>query len=327
MKYLVTGGGGFIGSHLASTLASMQHEVVVLDNFSTGKRENLEGVPVQLIEGDIRDLECVSRAVEGVDTVFHQAALCSVARSIDNPILSHAVNTTGFLNVLEACRKQGIRRVVFASSSSVYGDTETLPKVESMPASPLSPYAVNKLMGEYYCQLYWNLFGLETVALRYFNVFGPRQDPDSEYAAVIPKFLDAIRNNAKINIYGDGSQTRDFTYVDNVVQANIAASSSKLAAGKIMNVACGDRWSLLDLVDKLEQIMQCDVGINFQKRRGGDVKHSQASIKLAHELMDYSPKISFDAGIKQTVSWFFGPGCADLARKLPVGQDRQSQAM
>ncbi len=211
MKCLVTGGGGFIGSHLCRFLVERGDEVVVLDNFSTGKRENLEGVEIQLIEGDIRDFSQVSEAVLGVDTVFHQAALCSVVRSVQDPRSTHEVNTTGALNVFEASLKASVRRVVFASSSSVYGDSASLPKEESMPTAPLSPYAVSKLVGEHYAALYGRLFGLETVGLRYFNVFGPRQDPDSEYAAVIPKFLRGILNGEEVQVFGDGSQTRDFT--------------------------------------------------------------------------------------------------------------------
>jgi UDP-glucose 4-epimerase len=318
MKYLVTGGGGFIGSHLASYLADQQHDVVVLDNFSTGKRENIKHPAIKLIEGDIRDFDCVSMAVAGVDTVFHQAALCSVPRSVADPISTHAVNTSGFLNVLEASRRAGVRRVVFASSSSVYGDSETLPKHELMPTNPLSPYAVSKLMGEHYCQLYWRLFGLETVALRYFNVFGPRQDPASEYAAVIPKFMQAIRQRTKIQIYGDGSQTRDFTYIDNVVSANVAAGRSPEAAGKVVNVACGDRFSLLELVNRLETILQCEVGLEFKDTRVGDVRHSQASIEGARRFIGYEPSVSFDDGLRKTVAQFFASGAEDLRIALPA---------
>lgn len=326
MKYLVTGGAGFIGSHLASQLAAQQHEVVVLDNFSTGKRTNLTNPDSKLIEGDIRNFETVCAAVQGVDAIFHQAALCSVPRSVADPLTTHEVNTSGFLNVLEAARRNGVRRVVFASSSSVYGNSETLPKDESMPTNPLSPYAVSKLMGEYYCQLYWNMFGLETVALRYFNVFGPRQDPGSEYAAVIPKFMQAILNRAKIQIYGDGLQTRDFTYVDNVVAANIAAAQSPAAAGKIMNIACGDRWSLLDLVNHLESILQCEVPLEFKETRVGDVKHSQASIASAQELIGYQPKIGFDEGLKKTVAHFFATVSEGWNAAMPAIAGRRSQA-
>jgi UDP-glucose 4-epimerase len=304
MKYLVTGGAGFIGSHLAAYLAARGDEVIVLDNFSTGKRENIAELPLQVIEGDIRDLDCVTEAVQGVDTVFHQAALCSVARSVENPLNTHNVNVTGTLNLFEACREAGVRRMVFASSSSVYGDSETLPKEESMATAPLSPYAISKLAGEYYGALYWQLYGLETVALRYFNVFGPRQDPASEYAAVIPKFLKSMLDHSDIQVFGDGSQTRDFTYVDNVVAANVAASTSRLAAGRVINVACGGRWNLLELIDKLGTILHSKAALVFKERRIGDVKHSQASIIRAQELLGYSPAIDFDEGLRKTVAWF-----------------------
>jgi len=304
MKCLVTGGGGFIGSHLCRFLVERGDEVIVLDNFSTGKRENLEGLDVQLIEGDIREFSHVLKAIKGVDTVFHQAALCSVARSVEDPRRTHEVNTTGTLNLFEASRKSGVRRVVFASSSSVYGDSVSLPKEESMPTAPLSPYAISKLVGEHYAAMYWRLFELETVGLRYFNVFGPRQDPDSEYAAVIPKFLHAIINGEEVQVHGDGLQSRDFTYVDNVVQANCAAATATEAAGQVFNIACGERWSLLELLKKLESTLQLDANMAFRDRRVGDVKHSQASIEKARQLLGYSPAVDFDEGIKRTVAWF-----------------------
>lgn len=304
MKILITGGAGFIGSHLADFLVAGGDEVIVLDNLSTGKRENIGLLKVRLIEGDIRDFKCVSEAVKGVDTVFHLAALCSVSRSIADPRTTHEVNATGTLNVLEASRKAGVRRVLLASSSSVYGDSEISPKHEELKTAPLSPYAVSKLIGEIYCQMYWKTFGLETVALRYFNVFGPRQDPESEYAAVIPKFLQAMLNDDQPCIYGDGTQTRDFTYVKNVVRANVAAAISPSAAGQIMNIACGDRWSLLQLLDRLEQLLGHDANPLFLPRRLGDVWHSQASIERAAELIGFSPEEDFDEGLRKTVAWF-----------------------
>lgn len=318
MKYLVTGGGGFIGSHLAKYLCSAKNEVVVLDNFSTGRRENLKGVPVELIEGDIRDFSTLAKAVKGVDVVFHEAALCSVARSIEDPLSTHEVNITGTLKVLEASRRAGVKRVVFASSSSVYGDADALVKHENLPTVPLSPYAVSKLTGEYYCRLYTELFGLETVALRYFNVFGPRQHPDSDYAAVIPKFLMAIRKGRRPQIYGDGSQTRDFTYVDNVVMANIAAASSAAAAGSVMNVACGERWSLLELIGELESILHCNIVPEFRAQRAGDIKHSLAGIEKAEKLLGYVPAVRFDEGVRKTVAWFFAADQNALAVKPPA---------
>jgi UDP-glucose 4-epimerase len=304
MKCLVTGGAGFIGSHLASFLASQGEEVLVLDNLSSGKRENLEGAGVDLTVGDIRDFDCVATAVKGVDTVFHQAALCSVARSLNDPLSTHEVNTTGTLNVLEASLKAGVRRVVYASSSSVYGNTKTLPKDEEMPTAPLSPYAISKLVGEHYAQLYWYLHGLETVGLRYFNVFGPRQDPNSEYAAVVPKFVQGLMRRDQIQIFGDGFQTRDFTYVENVVRANVAASVSESAPGQVVNIACGKRWSLMDLLGRLESELQCKAAVDFQDPRAGDVRHSQASIARAQRLLGFSPSVTFDEGIKHTVAWF-----------------------
>jgi nucleoside-diphosphate-sugar epimerase len=319
MKCLVTGGGGFIGSHLSSFLAARGDEVIVLDNFSTGNRDNLQGVEIRLIEGDIRDFSCVAEAVQGVDTVFHQAALCSVARSVEDPRSTHEVNTTGTLNVLEASRRAGVRRMVFASSSSVYGDSETLPKEESMPTAPLSPYAISKLVGEHYAALYSRLFGLETVGLRYFNVFGPRQDPDSEYAAVIPKFLRAILNREQVQVHGDGSQSRDFTYVDNVVHANAAAARASEAAGQVLNIACGKRWSLLELLKRLESEVHSNAAVVFGERRVGDVKHSLASIEKARGLLGYSPAVDFDEGIKRTVAWFMEPASQSLPLSVTRG--------
>ena len=296
MKYLVTGGAGFIGSHVAAHLAARDAEVVVLDNFSTGKKENLSNIAARVINGDIRDMACVREAVEGVDTVFHQAALCSVARSVEDPVRTHEVNTTGTLNVFEASRKAGVRRVVFASSSSVYGDSKRLPKEETMPAAPLSPYAISKRVAELYGELYARLYGLETVALRYFNVFGPRQDPNSEYAAVIPIFLSRMLNKQEIRIFGDGLQTRDFTYIDNVVQANMLAATCKVAKGQAINVACGKRWTLLDLIAQLDSVLQCKAECSFHDPRPGDVKHSLASLARAKKQLGYAPVVGFEEG-------------------------------
>ncbi len=316
-KMLVTGGGGFIGSHIAAGLADRGDEVVVLDAFSTGSHENLEGIAVQLIEGDVRDFNCVLAAVQGVDTVFHQAALCSVARSVEDPLTTHAVNTTGTLNVFEACRRAGVRRVVFASSSSVYGESATQPKHEGMAPSPLSPYAISKLACEFYGEMYSTLYGLETVGLRYFNVFGPRQDPNSEYSAVIPLFIKAIFDQAPIRVFGDGEQTRDFTYVANVVQANLAAAKSPAAAGQVFNVACGDCWSLLVLIEKLKALAQRAAEVEFCERRVGDIKDSQACIAKARELLGYVPSVGFDDGLRETVDWFAHAGGRAFATSSP----------
>jgi UDP-glucose 4-epimerase len=309
MKYLVTGGGGFIGSHITAALAAQgketgNDEVVVFDNFSTGNRANIKDIDCTIIEGDLRNQAALDEAVKGVDTVFHHAALCSVAKSMEDPITTHDVNVTGTLNLLEACRKAGVRRVVFASSSSVYGDSETLPKTEKDPVAPLSPYAVSKLIGEHYCQLYSKTFGLETVALRYFNVFGPRQYPNSEYAAVIPRFVSAILQGRTPEVYGDGSQTRDFTYVGDIVQANLAAASSPDASGQIMNIACGGRFSLLDLLDNLKKMTNIDVTPILHPWRAGDVRHSQASIERAKQVLNFAPRVGFSEGLRETVAWY-----------------------
>ncbi len=304
MKYLVTGGAGFIGSHIAAHLCSLGADVRVLDNFSTGKRENLDGLPVTVIEGDIRDRACVASAVNGMDTVFHQAALCSVTRSMEDPVSTHDVNVNGTLNLLEAARRFKLRRFVMASSSSVYGDSDIFPKHEEMATDPLSPYAVSKLVCEFYCQLYWKAFGLDTVALRYFNVFGPRQDPSSEYSAVVPRFVQAMVQGVSPHIYGDGMQSRDFTYVDDVVQANIAAASSLYAPGQVMNVACGNRWSLIDLINNLERLLKLQTRPVFEDARSGDVKHSQASIHKAKTLIGFAPEVTFEDGLRCTVDWF-----------------------
>lgn len=322
IKTLVTGGAGFIGSHIVRSLLKRGDEVVVVDNFSTGKYENIEGLDITLIEGDIRDIQLLKDAVQGIDTVFHQAALCSVARSVADPVTTHAVNASGTLNVFEACRLANVRRVVYASSSSVYGESETLPKCESMPSSPLSPYAISKLSTEYYGQLYERLYGLETVGLRYFNVFGPRQDPNSDYAAVIPKFIKALLENSPIQIYGDGTQTRDFTYIDNVVQANLRAATSPTAPGQAINVACGCTRSLLDLVDMLQDITQQKAEVKFCAPRPGDIMHSLASIRKAHEILGYKPVASFDQGLRETLEWFLRTGLFGLQQMPPAMREQ-----
>lgn len=304
MNYLITGGAGFIGSHIAAYLCSQGQNVRVLDNFSSGKAENLSGLDLTLIEGDIRDADCVRAATDGVDTIFHQAALCSVARSMVEPGLTHDINVTGTMNLLEAARNANVRRFVMASSSAVYGDSEIFPKHENMATDPMSPYAVSKLICEHYCQLYYKAYGLDTVALRYFNVFGPRQNPDSEYSAVIPRFVRAMVQGVAPHIYGDGTQSRDFTYVNDVVQANIAAATSSDARGQVMNIACGNRWSLLDLVTRLETHIAGSKDPVFEMARQGDVKHSQACIKKAKKLIAFAPEVDFDEGLRRTVDWF-----------------------
>src|SRR5581483_5030709 len=253
--YLVTGGAGFIGSNLAEGLLRRGARVRVLDNFSTGRRENLEGLDVELVEGDLRDPDVVRRAVAGVDGVFHEAALRSVPRSVDDPQASNEVNVTGTLGLLMACRAAGVRRVVYASSSSVYGDDPTLPKVETLPTRPVSPYAVSKLAAEHYCHVFTRLYGLETVSLRYFNVFGPRQNPESKYSAVIPRFLELALAGEPLEIHGDGEQSRDFTYIDNVVDGNLRAMEAPGVAGEVFNLACGARYSLLAIAAAVEAFL------------------------------------------------------------------------
>jgi len=304
--YLVTGGGGFIGANLVQALLARGEQVRVLDNFSTGRRENLVVFEnkVELIEGDIRDLATVERAVERVDYVLHQAALGSVPRSVQDPITSNEVNVNGTLNLLWAAKKAGVKRFVTASSSSIYGNTPQLPKEESMLPNPISPYAVSKLACERYTLSFNAVYGLPTVALRYFNVFGPQQDPTSQYAAVIPRFIMAIKKGHAPLVYGDGEQSRDFTYIDNVVQANLLACAAPEAPGHAMNIACGDRYTLNTLVQLLAEIMGKDVRPVYETERAGDVKHSLASIDRAKRILGFSPAVNFREGLKRTVAWF-----------------------
>lgn len=303
--YLVTGGAGFIGSNLVAELVTRGEQVRVLDNFSTGHRANLAPFSdkIELIEGDIRSYHIVREAVDGIDFVLHQAALPSVPRSIRDPITTNEVNVTGTLQVLQAARDARVQRLVFASSSSIYGSNPNLPKRESMCSQPMSPYAISKLAGEQYCQSFWQLYGFETVALRYFNVFGPRQDPTSQYAAVIPKFITALRQGHLPIIYGDGTQSRDFTFVSNVVQANLKACVAPAAAGQIFNIACGQRYSLLQLVARLAEIMGCPPQARHTEPRPGDVPHSQADIEQARLRLGYEPQVDLVAGLVQTVDW------------------------
>lgn len=306
MKYLVTGGAGFIGSNIVETLLSKGESVRVLDNFSTGKRENLTDVAssIELIEGDIRNYHIVRKAVEGVDIVIHQAALPSVPRSINDPISSDQVNVGGTLNLLHAAKELNVQRFVFASSSSVYGDTPELPKHEGMTTNPLSPYAVTKLAGEKYCQVFARVYGLHTVALRYFNVFGPKQDPTSFYSAVIPKFIRSILNDESPVIYGDGKQSRDFTFIKNVVSANLLAATVDCPRGIAVNVACNGATSLNELVEKINALTAHTVVPRYEAPRTGDIKDSLAAITLAGQHLGYSPVVSFDDGLRETVRWF-----------------------
>jgi nucleoside-diphosphate-sugar epimerase len=304
--YLVTGGAGFIGSHICESLLASGHRVRILDNFSTGKEENLrfEAGEPELIDGDIRNVDTVREAVEGVEIVFHEAALGSVSRSVDDPASTHEINITGTLNVLLVARDSGVRRVVYASSSSVYGDTEVLPKTEDIRPGPLSPYALSKLAAEHYCLVFHHVYGLETVALRYFNIFGPRQDPESDYAAVIPRFATAVIAGQSPVIYGDGRQSRDFTYVANVVEANLLASEAAGAAGKYFNVACGGRYDLLELLDGIKRIVGSKIEPVFEPARAGDVRDSQASIDAAKQYLGYNVVVDFEDGLRKTVNWY-----------------------
>ncbi len=308
-NYLVTGGAGFIGSNLVEALLEQGHAVRVLDNFSTGKRENIAPFRdhIDLLEGDLTVLEDVRRAVQGVEVVFHQGALPSVPKSIADPLASHEANVTGTLNVLIAAREARVRRVVFASSSSVYGDQNpAAPKDETMPPRPISPYGVAKLAAEHYCRVFYAVYGLETVALRYFNVFGPRQDPASMYAAVIPRFITALLAGQPPIIYGDGEQTRDFTYVGNVVAANLlaAAAPAERVAGEVFNVAMGGQTSLNELVRMLCQIIGSEVSPIYDAPRPGDIRHSRADISKAQHCLKYKPRISLAEGLRLTVAWY-----------------------
>lgn len=308
--FLITGGAGFIGSNLSEAILELGHKVVVLDDFSTGKRENIErflsNPNYKLIEGDIRNLEICKEAVEGVDYILHQAAWGSVPRSIEMPVVYEGVNINGHLNMMEAARLNGkIKKFVYASSSSVYGDHPVLPKVEGVEGNVLSPYALTKKVNEEYAKLYFKLYGLETVGMRYFNVFGRYQDPHGFYAAVIPKFVKSLLNNEAPTINGDGETSRDFTYIDNVIEANLKAClSSKEASGQAYNIAFGGRDTLNSLYKKLNELLGKDIPANYGPERAGDIKHSNASINKAKELLKYNPEYSMDRGLELTIEWY-----------------------
>ena len=306
--YVVTGGAGFIGSNIVQHLAEDGQEVRVVDDLSTGHRENLQSAAgrARLFEGSVCDGALLRRAFDGADYVLHQAALASVPRSVADPLATNRANVEGTLMVLDAARECGVRRVVYASSSSVYGDAPTLPKREDMTPRPKSPYAVSKLAGEYYCQVYNGVFGLETVALRYFNVFGPRQDPTSQYAAVIPIFIDCIVSGKRPKVFGDGEQSRDFTFVDDVVAANLQAARAEGAAGAVCNLGRAERHTLNELLELLQQIIGKRVKPQYGPDRAGDVKHSEADISRAKQAFGYDPKVSFEDGLRRTVEWFRG---------------------
>ena len=303
-RYLVTGGAGFIGSHLAEELVRRGHTVRVADSLITGKRRNLDHIPdVEFLEGDLADMAFASRAVAGVDYVLHQAAIPSVPRSVNDPITSNRANIDASINVLVAARDAGVKRLVYAGSSSVYGNTLTLPKREDMPPNPLSPYALQKLVAEQYAQMFTRLYGFETVTTRYFNVFGPRQDPGSPYSGVISLFSTALLEGRQPIIYGDGEQTRDFTYVANVVDGVLRACEAPQAAGEVMNVACGTRISLNRLVAVMNHIVGTRLEAIYKDARPGDVKDSQADITKAKTLLGYSPTVMLEEGLRHTLDW------------------------
>jgi UDP-glucose 4-epimerase len=303
---LVTGGAGFIGSHLVRRLLHDGFRVRVLDDFFSGKPENLKDIlsSIDMVQGSIADYDTALRAVQGADCVLHQAAIPSVPRSVRDPLASNHANVTGTLTMLTAARDAKVRRFVYAASSSAYGDTPTLPKVETMATDPRSPYAAAKLAGENYCKAFYRVYGLETVCLRYFNVFGPRQDPNSEYAAVIPKFILAMMEGRAITIQGDGEQSRDFTFIDNNVEGNMLAMTAQDAPGEVFNLACGERFTLNEMVQNLSEIMGITPHIEYLEGRTGDVKHSLADISKAERILGYTPKVSFRDGLAQTVEYF-----------------------
>jgi nucleoside-diphosphate-sugar epimerase len=303
VRALVTGGAGFIGSNLVRELLRRGDEVRVLDNFSTGHGSNLDGLNIELVEGDLRSFERVATATKDVEVVFHQGALPSVPRSIQDPLTSSAVNVEGTLNVLLAARDAGSRRVVFASSSSVYGNAPGMPRRESQPVAPLAPYAVSKLAAEQYCLVANRVYGVETVALRYFNVFGERQDPLSGYAAVIPKFIRLMLDGKRPTIFGDGATSRDFTHVEDVMQANLLAADKGPAVGRVMNVAVGQSHTLNQLVAILRDLLASELEPEYSAPRPGDVPESLADVSLAGELLGYEPRVDFEEGLRRTVEW------------------------
>ncbi len=306
-KFLVTGGAGFIGSSIVETLLERGARLVrVLDDFSTGRRSNIASIlsSIELVEGDLRDMAAVECAVEGIDFILHQGAIPSVPRSIDDPVLTTEVNVGGTTNVLTAAARARVKRVVFASSSSVYGDSIQLPKQEDMALNTLSPYAASKGAGELFCRSFHEVFGLETVALRYFNIFGPKQDPKSQYAAVIPRFITALKNDEPVPVYGDGLQTRDFTYVGNVIEANLRACFAQGAAGGRFNIGCGEQISLLDLARGMAEAMGKPLRVEHLPERIGDVRHSRADISRARSVLGYEARYGLQAGLEKTVEHF-----------------------
>lgn len=305
-RFVVTGGAGFIGSNIALELIKNDNEVIVVDDLSTGHIENISEIlpEITFLKGGIKDLGLLKEAFQNIDYVIHCAALASVPKSVEDPITANQINIDGTLNVLVAARDAEVKRVVYAASSAAYGNSPILPKTEDMKPEPLTPYAITKLVGEQYCKVFYDLYGLETVSLRYFNVFGPRHDPNSEYAAVIPKFITSILKNERPVIYGDGEQSRDFTYVQNNVDATLLACEVKAAAGELFNIACGEMITLNELVDKINVILGKNVEPTYTNSQWGDVKHSMADISLAKKILGFEPRYDFEYGLRKTIDWF-----------------------
>ncbi len=303
---LVTGGGGFLGSHICTGLIERGHAVRVIDDFSSGRQSNLAHLDnkVEVLEADIREPEACDKACDSIEFVFHEAAIPSVPKSVDDPRPSHDVNCLGTFNILQSAVSRKVRRVIYAASSSAYGDSEVSPKHESLLTGPLSPYAVQKLLGEHYCRSYFECFGLETISLRYFNVFGERQAPGSQYAAAIPAFVTSILNNKPPVVYGDGTQTRDFTFVDNVVHGNMLAMEAERTAGEAVNIACGGAISVNEVIAAINQILGTDIQPEFLPRRTGDVMHSCADISLAEKMLGFAPIISFEDGLRRAIDYY-----------------------
>ncbi len=303
---LVTGGAGFIGSHIVRGLLAKGHHVRVLDDLSTGKEENLREVvtAIEFVAGDIRDMPTVERAMRGVEVVFHLAARASVPRSIEEPRAANEVNVSGTLNLLIAAKDAGVRRFVYSASSSAYGDTPTMPKTVDMRPEPLSPYAVSKLAAEHYCAVWWRVYGLQSISLRYFNVFGPRQAPGGPYAAVIPAFVSRMLRGQSPIVYGDGEQSRDFCFIENVVNANLLAAEVPEVHGEVVNVACGERTTLNEIVADLNKLLGTNIQPEYQPPRAGDVRHSLADISAAQRLLGYQPRIMFPEGLRRSIEWY-----------------------
>jgi len=305
-KFLVTGGAGFIGSNICRKLISNGCFVRVIDNLLTGKKANLADIidKIEFIEADMGEEQVAREAMKNIDFVLHQGALSSVPRSLDDPAATHKHCVDATFTLLLAARDAGVKRFVYAASSSAYGDTPTLPKIETMPPKPLSPYAVAKLAGEYYCSAFYNVFGLETISLRYFNVFGPFQDPKSRYAAAIPAFVTAILRDTAPTVYGDGEQSRDFTYIDNVVEANLSAATAKQTKGSVINIACGQRVTVNDIIKLINKLLGKDITPKYDPPRPGDVRHSLADISLAKKVIGYKPVVQFTEGLQKAISWY-----------------------